>query len=78
MDAELSEKTIQAATHCRKGKICLENQGGAACKVVRLASKTLHYISVDSDPCCPYNRSFGCYRHCTCPVRKALFAKYKK
>ena len=78
MDDEISEETIQAATKCHKGKACLKNQGAHVCKVIRLVNKSLHYISVDSEPGCPYNRAFGCYRHCTCPVRKALFAKHKK
>ena len=77
MDIEVSDEAARAATKCMKGRACLKGEGANVCKVVRLVNKSLHYISVDSDSSCPYNCSFGCYRHCNCPVRKELYKNSK-
>lgn len=77
----LDKATLDQATACRKGFVCLDN--GPACAVGAVVnSETLIVTCQNDESACPFYRAPDTFQGgtshgpCACPVRHALRKKY--
>lgn len=74
---EVDDEICSKATSCGKGLSCLSGERDDLCRIKYCVEGTVHFIECVDDKFCPYKKRFGEAFHCSCPVRKALYAKYK-
>ncbi len=78
MKIEIDDDVIKATTKCEKSFSCLADNLETSCKVEYAVSNTVHFVKCLSGTHCSYRISFGYDYICTCPIRKAIYEKYKK
>jgi hypothetical protein len=74
---EIDYKTVMAATHCTKGKRCLQQRVAAVCgQVHHCVMDKLLLVDCPDDKPCPYRHNIDHGHACSCPVRKEIFLRY--
>jgi len=77
MDIKISDIIVKAATKCKKGLACLTGSTECVCEA-RTADKD-HTVVIKpkyTDPC-DYRLDKSDVTYCLCPVRNALYRRYR-
>lgn len=77
ININVSDKVRKATTKCNKDFACLKKNGKPSCAVEDCINDQVLFVSFLNNEYCPYRESFGNEFICGCPVRKALFDKYR-
>lgn len=75
MQWSVDEEIRSQTTRCQKDFACLK--GGDLCPVDHCVDGTVHFIRCKNSAPCSYQLSFGEGAVCLCPIRKALYNRYK-
>jgi hypothetical protein len=73
VDDSIIKKTIQ----CEKNYSCLSEDREELCKVTHIVEDEVYFIECRDIESCSNRLPFGYVFMCTCPVRKAIYKKYK-
>jgi hypothetical protein len=74
---KIDEEIIKSADLCPKDKACLKNPKDL-CPVISCVSDDMLLVSKNNVRNCDYHIPFGYNGFCKCPVRQAIYKKYKK
>jgi hypothetical protein len=77
MEWSISDEVRLLTTQCKKDFSCLKGRR-ELCSVEHCVNETVHFIIRCKQPTsCSYQLSFGEGMVCLCPIRKALYNRYK-
>jgi hypothetical protein len=77
MSFKVDDSTIKEATKCEKDFSCLYEKGKELCKVIHKVEDKVYFVECQDTESCFYRVPFGDTFFCMCPVRKAIYNKYK-
>jgi hypothetical protein len=77
MKFSVSDEIRQRTTSCQKDFSCLKGNRNDLCTVQHCVDGKVHFIKCKNSAYCSYQLNFGDGFICLCPVRKALYNKYR-
>lgn len=78
MKIEVPEEIIQKTVKCDKNFRCLSGEGDNLCRVICHLSSDTYFVRCVDDKECPYLEAHKKTELCNCPVRNAIYQRYKK
>ena len=77
MSIKVDKTIVRNAVHCNKNHCCLNGGLKNCCEVENNVKNVLYYVNPTNERMCIYKMLYGTGYICTCPVRNAIFDKYK-
>ncbi len=74
---KVDDSIINKTTKCEKNISCLSEKRKELCKVTHQVENEVYFIECLDTESCFYRVSLGDSFICNCPVRKAIYDKYK-
>ena len=74
---KVDDSIIKTTTKCEKNISCLSEKREELCKVTHKVEDEVYFVECQDTESCSYRLLFGYSFICTCPVRKAIYDKYK-
>jgi len=74
---EIEEELLRKATKCHKNFSCLDCEKRDMCKAEYAISKDFLFVRRNGSPYCEYRMFYGDGTICSCPVRVAIYNKYR-